>query len=367
MRVAVTGAGGFLGWHVRTRLSALTDHEVVPLGRADWGRLPHLLEGVDAVLHLAGLNRASDQDLENDNRALAMDIVEAADTVGIRPRIAYANSIQADGESPYGRGKASAAEVLRRATDRWGSPLVDIVLPHLFGEHARPGYNSFVATFVDKVVKHETPMIDDRPIALLHAQKGAQLFIDALAAPTDQWRPEGTPTSVQNVWDRLVRYEGIYTNGRIPDLEDGFDVELFNTYRAALFPERCPLSLTLRSDERGWLVETAQWCGGEGQTFVSITRPGATRGEHYHLRKVERFIVLAGQARISLRQVGSNIVHDFDVTGERPVAIDMPTGWIHNLTNTGTTEVITQFWVNELFNPDDPDTFWEPVRPKEHA
>lgn len=365
MRIVVTGGAGFLGWHLRARLRALTDHEVVSVDVDDWDRLSQALHGADAVMHLAGINRASDADLLEGNRRLAEELVSAADAAAARPRIIYANSIQAANDSPYGRGKAAASATLLDATQHWESPFVDILLPNLFGEHGRPGYNSFVATFVAKVIAGETPQIDDRPIALLHAQSAAQAFIDALEGEPGVRCPDGTPTTVQRVWSRLEHFHDVYSAGRFPALASDLDVELFNTYRAALFPARYPLPLTVNADQRGWLVETACWLGGEGQTFVSTTKPGITRGEHYHLRKIERFVVLAGQARISLRKVCTDDVVDFDVSGDRPVAIDMPTGWIHNITNTGSTGVVTQFWVNEIFNPDDPDTFWEPVRPEE--
>lgn len=150
-------------------------------------------------------------------------------------------------------------------------------------------------------------------------------------------------------------------------LASPFELALFNTYRAALFPSAYPIAFTTHSDNRGWLVETARWFGGEGQTFVSVTKPGFTRGEHFHLRKIERFVVLAGTARIALRKVDTDEVVVFDVSGDAPSAIDMPVGWIHNIRNVGDSDVLTQFWVNELFDPEDPDTFWEPVEPKEAA
>lgn len=367
MRVLVTGGAGFLGWHLRARLRAYTTHDVVWLDRDDWDQLEAEVARADAVVHLAGVNRASDAELLDGNRELAEQVVSAADAVGATPRVVYANSIQADNDSPYGRGKAAASEVFASATARWGTPFVDVLLPNLFGEHGRPGYNSFVATFVDKVIGGEAPTVDDRPIALLHVQDAAAVFIAGLDGDGRVERPEGTPTSVQTVLDHLVRFRDTYASGQIPALASTFEVAMFNTYRAALFPDRYPIAFTLHTDDRGWLVETARWFGGEGQTFVSMTRPGFTRGEHYHLRKIERFVVLAGTARIALRKVDTDEVVVFEVSGDAPAAIDMPVGWVHNISNVGDTEVVTQFWVNEMFDPADPDTFWEPVEPKENA
>lgn len=367
MRVLVTGGAGFLGWHLRARLRAHTDHDVTWVDRDTWPALADALTDVDAVIHLAGVNRASDAELLDGNRELAEQVVAAAESSGAVPRIVYANSIQADNDSPYGRGKAAASEVFDAATRRWGKPFVDVLLPNLFGEHGRPGYNSFVATFVDKVIAGDSPALDDRSIDLLHAQDAAAVLIAGLEGGARVERPAGTPTSVQGVLNHLLRFHETYATGQIPSLGSSFEVALFNTYRAALFPTKYPIAFTLHSDDRGWLVETARWFGGEGQTFVSVTKPGFTRGEHYHLRKIERFVVLAGKARIALRKVDTDEVVVFDVSGEAPSAIDMPIGWVHNICNVGTSEVVTQFWVNELFDPDDPDTFWEPVEPEASA
>lgn len=362
MHLLITGGAGFLGWHLRARLRATTKHTFTVLDQANWSDLDKEIARADAVIHLAGINRASDTELIEGNRALAEAVIEAADRQGVQPRIVYANSIQAGNETPYGTGKLAAAETFESASNRWGSPFVNVLLPNLFGEYGRPGYNSFVATFVARVIDGDTPTIDDRPISLLHAQLAAQVFIDALEGPARTERPEGAATRVQTIWDDLCRFHQTYSQaGEIPELNTPFEIALFNTYRAALFPDHYPITLARHSDERGWLVEVARWASGQGQTFVSSTNPGFTRGEHYHLRKIERFVVIRGQARIALRKVDTDEIVAFDVNGDEPQIIDMPTGWIHNITNTGDSEVITQFWVNETFNPDDPDTFWEPV------
>ena len=153
----------------------------------------------------------------------------------------------------------------------------------------------------------------------------------------------------------------MYTAGDIPPLLCDLDVDLFNTLRAAMFPSHYPIPLGARSDGRGSLVEVVRSHGGQGQTFVSSTRPGLTRGEHFHLRKIERFVVLAGRATIRLRRLFSPEIVTFTVSGVQPCIVDMPTLWSHNITNTGSSHLTTLFWTNELFDPDRPDTHPEPV------
>lgn len=362
MKVLLTGASGFLGWHTRVRLAAVGGHDVVAVARPDWPRLPELIADVDAVVHVAGVNRGDDAEVHDGNVALAGDLAAALPAATRRPVVVFANSVQAGNGTPYGTGKHAAAKLLGAAAAAHGSPFVDVRLPNLFGEHGRARYNSFVATFVEAVIEDRVPTVEDRPISLLHVQAAAQALLDAVSTPTTGVvEPDGTTTTVVGVLDRLRSFRALYRSGDVPPLLTDLDVDLFNTLRAALFPAAYPLPLVQRADQRGALVEVVRAHGGPGQTFVSTTRPGITRGEHFHLRKVERFVVVAGQARIGLRRLHDTAVISFDVDGEHPVVVDMPTLWAHNITNTGDRELTTLFWTNELFDPDQPDTYPEPV------
>lgn len=364
MRVVLTGAGGFLGWHTRLRLAALTDHEVVPVDRTSWSGLTEAVAGADAVIHIAGINRADDDTVRQGNEDLARDVAAAASASGRPVRVVYANSIQDGNGTAYGLGKGNAREVLAASAEATGGSLVDVRLPNLFGEHGRPAYNSFVANFVQAVRDGSEPTVNDGKVGLLHAQGAAAALIDGLEGDSRRIDPASTPATVQGVLDLLREFKASYDTGEIPDLSTPFRVDLFNTYRAALFPEHYPIALTPHTDPRGTFVETIRVRGGEGQASFSTTVPGITRGEHFHLRKVERFAVISGQARISLRRMFAGEVVDFDVTGDEPCAVDMPVGWVHNITNTGSDTLVTQFWSHELHRPEDPDTYPEPVRPQ---
>lgn len=362
MRVLITGPQGFLGWHTRVRLRALANHEVVVADRASWPRLGELVRRVDAVIHIAGVNRGEPLEVERANIDLARAVAGAVTGSGSSPKVVFANSTQSGNDTPYGVGKAEAALILGKATKDVGSAFVDVKLPNLFGEHGRAKYNSFVASFAESVVTGETPNVSDRMVQLLHAQDASQVLIDALMqTASDEIAPAGIETSVQAVLDKLTSFNHLYAAGDIPPLLTQFDIDIFNTLRAAQFPSHSPIQLAPRSDERGQLTEVVRSHGGQGQTFVSTTKPGITRGEHFHLRKVERFVVLAGEARISLRRVLRDEIVDFDVSGRSPAIVDMPTLWAHNITNTGSSELVTLFWTNVLFDPNAPDTFPEPV------
>lgn len=360
--VVVTGGDGFLGWHTRVLLASRRDYQITSVSRKDWSDLAAAVRDADTVLHLAGANRGADAAVEQGNIDLAIDVAKAVAAAARPVDLIYANSIQSGRDTPYGRGKAAAAEILAAAAGAAGSRMTDLALPNLFGEHGRPAYNSFVATFVQAMIESSEPTITDRDVGLLHAQRAATALVDSIhgSARPDDLRP--TLTTVAGVWETLRKFHSIYhREGDIPPLFSDFDVDLFNTYRAGLFPRHCPIRLNPRIDDRGRLVEVVRLHGGTGQTFVSTSRPGVTRGEHFHRRKIERFVVLAGQARIGLRRCLTDDVVQFDVSGDDPSAVDMPTMWVHNITNTGSTELVTLFWTNELFDPSAPDTHPEPV------
>jgi UDP-2-acetamido-2,6-beta-L-arabino-hexul-4-ose reductase len=202
----------------------------------------------------------------------------------------------------------------------------------------------------------------DHPIPLMHVQDAVAAMI---AAWTDGFEgilePHGTSLMVSEVRDKFLGYYDVYRTGDIPALHNDMDVALFNTLRAAMFPSAYPFKPTPRSDQRGTLVESVRVHGGQGQTFVSSTHPGFVRGEHFHLRKIERFQVLSGRAVIRLRRMLTDEVIDFEVNGDEPSVVDMPTMWAHSIKNVGTEELVTLFWAHELFNPEAPDTYPEPV------
>jgi UDP-2-acetamido-2,6-beta-L-arabino-hexul-4-ose reductase len=366
MRIAITGGWGFLGWHTASRLRALHQVDAVRLGREELSspdRLATALDAVDAVLHVAGVNRAeTDQQVEEGNVDLARDLATALGRLGRPVDVVYTNSVQAELDNPYGRGKAKAAEILGDAARASGGHLADLLLPNLFGEHGRPAYNSFVATFAHEVASGREPTVTrEREIELLHVQDAAHELI-ACIGRSERRTVSGEARRIGEVLELLQQAHRLYAQrGEIPPLPGRFEVNLFNTYRAAAFPAMWPLRPPVHKDARGDLFETVRAHGGTGQAFVSTTRPGQLRGDHYHLHKVERFFVMRGEAEISLRRLLHDDVVTFRLSGERPSFIDMPTLWVHNIRNLGDSELVTMFWADQLLDPDNPDQYREKV------
>jgi UDP-2-acetamido-2,6-beta-L-arabino-hexul-4-ose reductase len=373
VRVVITGGHGFLGWHTACRLRVLHGIQASRLGRAEFDdpdALRDHLRQADVVLHVAGVNRgASDDEVQNGNRDLAERLATALRAAGPGRRVVYANSIQARLDNPYGRGKAEAADVLRAVTTEIGGSFADVLLPNLFGEHGRPHYNSFVATFCHLVASGGVPTVDqDNEIPLLHVQRAAAALIEAMDGTGDVVVEPCAPTrTVSGVLSAITGFHHRYSRGEIPALEDDFAVDLFNTYRSHTFPEHFPRFATVHADARGELFETVRSHGGTGQSFVSTTRPGHTRGDHVHLRKIERFYVVRGTAEIALRRLLHDDVVTFTVGGDRPGYVDMPTLWVHNISNVGEDDLVTVFWADQLLDPEDPDQYPERVHEKESA
>jgi UDP-2-acetamido-2,6-beta-L-arabino-hexul-4-ose reductase len=356
--IAITGANGFLGWHVRVLARALQLPEPILVSRealANPHQLAGLLNGVDRVVHIAGVNRGEPSEVAEGNVTLARQLVAGLRACETPPkRVVFANSVQAGNGTAYGDGKATAAVLLTEATRWFGSAFDEVPLPNLFGEHGRPNYNSVIATFCRILADGGSPTVNgDRELELLHATDAAALLLGITdEAPTVR-------RSVRELADQLDRFATTYRTAEIPELTDRFDVRLFNTYRSHLPP--APISLTRHTDARGSLVEAVKVHGGGGQTFCSSTVPGITRGEHFHLAKVERFVVVRGEAEICLRRVLHDEVLRFRVSGDEPVVVDMPTMWAHNITNVGDGELTTLFWSNDLFDPASPDTYAEAI------
>ncbi len=371
MKVAVTGADGFLGWHTRCLLKARGVDEVVPIGRsiASPQDLDHAVAGVDVVIHLAGVNRAEERRLRDENLSLAEQITSALDRVSVTPAVVYANSIHSGNGTAFGDGKLAAAEHFASWGMRSGSPVADVHLPNLFGEHGRPHYNSFVATFCHELASgNQTNVTDDREVPLMHVQQAANTLLTmARDRRSGRVDPPGRPMLVTAIVEKLLTFRDLYAQGDIPEVRDPFDLDLFNTYRSFCFPTHYPIYPQRHSDQRGVLFDCLRAHGGESQVFCSSTRPGFTRGEHFHLRKVERFLVLRGKAEISLRRLFDDAVIRFEVVGDRPAIVDMPTMWAHNLTNIGSDELMTLFWAHEILDPDNADTYPERVEPEEAA
>ena len=369
MKIGITGAHGLIGWHLCCAYLQEEDVDVIPAGRAEF-ESPESLQAFvaqcDAIVHLAGMNRGDEEEVYATNVRLAQNLVAACKAAQVNPHILFANSTHSLGESRYGASKRDAACAFGEWAELKGARFTNLILPHVFGEHGRPFYNSVVHTFCSQIAKGEKPEIRvDGDLELLHASDVAALALESIRCTDsdamNSVQPAGVKMKTSELLAKLEAFHRSYREERtVPNLRNALDLRLFNTYRAALYPAAFPVDLTLHSDDRGWLFEAVREDNG-GQTFLSTTRPGVTRGNHYHYHKVERFLVVSGEAVIRIRRLFDDKIEEFRVSGEHHQFVDMPTLHTHEITNVGESDLLTLFWAHEVFDPEAPDTVWEKV------
>lgn len=364
--VGVTGAEGFFGWHLRCRLHALhPEFEIRAATRGTFstdGAMDCFVSGCDAIVHLAGVNRGDEDTVAKANPAIAQALVAALERTGAPSHVLFANSTHRSRSSAYGESKRASAEILYRWGARTGAQVTDLVFPNLFGEHGRPNYNSAVATFCYELSNRAASTVNpDGVTELMHVQDAAQVIIENLHCETDDAVVvEGIKVTIPELYDTLSRLNRAYGGAWFPRLDSRLDLQLFNTLRSYCFPDHYPMPLEIHADERGAFYEVARGYG-ETQISFSTTEPEITRGNHFHLDKIERFVVLSGRALIHVRRLFQDRLHVFKVDGGQPVAIDMPTLHAHSITNIGEGKLLTAFWANDHFDSAKPDTFVEPA------
>jgi UDP-2-acetamido-2,6-beta-L-arabino-hexul-4-ose reductase len=241
-----------------------------------------------------------------------------------------------------------------------------MLIPNVFGPFGKPFYNSVISTFCHQLTHGETPRVDvDATLNLIYVGELVSEILSVINNRTHAPVYPVTATSssaVSSILNTLSGFRDCYhNNGIIPALNSPFEINLFNTFRSFQdIKTKNPVNYIQHADNRGAFTELIRLNVG-GQVSFSSTHPGITRGNHFHTRKVERFSVIKGEARIQLRKIGTDEVLNFDIAGKEPAYVDMPVWYTHNITNTGTEELYTVFWINEFFDPADPDTFFENV------
>ncbi|HLM76381.1 MAG TPA: NAD-dependent epimerase/dehydratase family protein [Polyangiaceae bacterium] len=368
-RVGITGAGGLLGWHLRARLHARGEVSIVPIHTeafSDEAALRDLIASCDVLVHCACKITGEGEEILRVNKEIDERLTSALDAAGRPIPLVFASSTHVERATPYGEAKRRSEAHLARWAEARGAPKTSLLFSNIFGEGGRPFHNSVVATFCHQVARGLEPTIfTDAELTLIHAQDAAGEIIEAMeGGGPNVRRPGGTRKRVSEILQAIREIDGEYrASGVVPDLRDPFRLSLFNTYRSHLFPDAYPTPLALREDARGALFEAVKTRHG-GQAFLSTTKPGITRGNHFHLRKLERFCVVKGSAVIRIRRLFSDKIHAFEVSGNTPVVIDIPTLHSHTIQSTSDEELLTLFWSSEIYNPADPDTYAEPVQPE---
>jgi len=373
MKIGITGSSGFIGKHLVWTLNHYKDKfSIVPFERSYFNNLSMLTqfaEQCDVIVHLACVNRSEDQEyLYRENIFMVEQLTQATNMMFKKPHIIYASSIQEGNETAYGMSKANIRSIFSDWAERNDARFTTVVMPNVYGPFAKPNHNTVVATFCSQLIGDIKPtIIKDNEITLVYIDEVIEVLLREIESVSDILIKSITivgniSIKVSILLEKLQQIKDTYiNNGEMPDLSEKFDKSLFLTFHSYLQLEQYfPRVYNLNTDERGSFVEVMRTNSG-GQFSFSTTMPGIVRGNHYHTRKIERFSVISGTAEIALRRIDQRDVVKLVVSSNTPSYVDIPIWYTHSLKNIGDEQLVTIFWINEKYNPHNPDTFYENV------
>ncbi len=407
MRVLVTGAKGFVGRNLCAALKSIADgkdrrpkyRSLLPLTVYEYdrdgtaGELDSCCADADFVFNLAGVNRPKDPaEFMEGNLGFGEGLLSALERHGNRCPVMLSSSVQATlcgryAGSPYGESKLAGEELFFEYADRTGAEALVYRFPNLYGKWCRPNYNSAVATFCDAIANGREFTVSDPSVELelLYIDDLVTAMLDALAGEVRRCRYEGAEcvpdeggrycyapgaqrATLGEIVDLLEGFRDSRGTLEVPDLaESSFSKKLYSTFLSYYEPGHFAYDLSPNVDARGSFTEFLR-TPERGQVSVNVSKPGVTKGNHWHMSKWERFLVVSGTASIKLRRVGLDAegnlypVDEYVVKGSDMRVVEMIPGYTHSITNLSETDdLVTVMWANEPFDPESPDTYFEEV------
>lgn len=373
MTVFVIGSAGFIGKHL---MEALGRRQGVRVLGYDLGLQESVLEEglaqADVIFHLAGINRPQNvEEFKTGNADFTAQICERLKQLGRKPLIVFSSSIQAALENPYGVSKREAEEALGQYSKDTGAPVVVFRLRNVFGKWCRPNYNSVTATFCHNIA-HDLPIsISDpnRELELVYIDDVVSGFMGILDESEKGMKPGRVFREISKfhkitLGEMAARIRSFRESRKsllLPALDDELTKRLYATYLSYLDGPEFAYCLDQKTDPRGSLAEFVK-APSAGQIFISRTKPGITRGNHYHHTKTEKFLVVEGEGVIRFRKIDSSEIIEHRVSGREFKVVDIPPGYTHSIENVGTGEMVTLFWASEIFDPARPDTYFKEVK-----
>jgi UDP-2-acetamido-2,6-beta-L-arabino-hexul-4-ose reductase len=372
LKIGITGQEGFVGKHLYNTIGLFPEkYEKIKFEKSDFDSenfIDNFVGKCDVIIHLAAMNRHEDPEvIYNNNIDLVQKLVSSLKRTNSTAHVLMSSSTQEEQDNQYGISKKEGRELLENWAKTSSGRFTGLIIPNVFGPFGKHNYNSVVATFCYKLAQNESPIINiDGHLKLIYVGELVEEIIKAISNTSTVSKTlliaYTHECKVSELLKLLQTYKEQYQeNGIIPHLNNAFELNLFNTFRSYLdIANHFPIKFKQNSDNRGSFVEVIRLNAG-GQVSFSTTVPNITRGNHFHTRKIERFAVIKGKGKIQLRQIGTEKVLDFDLDGDEPAYVDIPIWYTHNIKNTGTEELYTIFWINEFYNPIDPDTYFENV------
>ena len=364
-RILITGGRGFLGRNLTAHLRTRNDCETLIFDQDDSpADLENYLGMADLVFHLAGVNRPKDEcEFESGNAGLTERICAFLRQARRQPKIVFASSTQAELQNPYGISKRKAEFALQAFAATAGASVRIYRLKNLFGKWCRPNYNSVTATFCHNIANDLPIAISDpdHEVELSYVDDVVAAFLEELTMGSEARDAGASIASYRirlgDLAGRIQAFHDMRTSLTLPDFSDRFNQALYATYLSYVPAHLLREDLQIRRDARGSLAEFIK-SKHFGQIFVSRTKPGVTRGNHYHHTKTEKFLVVEGEGIVRMRQIEGSEVLEYKVRGEAFQVIDIPPGYTHSIENVGAGELVTLFWASETFDPDRLDTYF---------
>ena len=371
--ILITGAGGFVGKNLVATLRTVGYTDLMLFEKDDTPEtLADYCRRAAFVVHLAGINRPTDpSEFYTGNAGLTDTLLANLEAAGNTAPVLVTSSTQAELDNDYGKSKRQAEEAIFAHRRRTGAMVYVFRMPGVFGKWCRPNYNSVVATFCHNVA-HGLPIqvrdsafslplvyIDDVVACILAAFDG-DVMMDRSATPICHMHPIHEVT-LGRLAELIQGFAAGRTSLAVPDLTPGsFEKKLYSTYLSYLPSDQFSYPLEMHTDNRGSFTEFLR-SPERGQVSINISHPGIVKGNHWHHTKNEKFLVVKGEGVIRFRNIFSKEVIEYHVSGDKLEVVDIPCGYTHNIENVGTEDMVTVMWANEAFDPDHPDTFFEPV------
>ena len=371
LKIGITGQEGFVGTHLFNTIALFpNEFEKVDYDISFFGNevlLDKFVAQCDVIVHLAAMNRHNDpQVLYDTNVSLVTSLISSLLRTNSKAHVILSSSSQEEKDNLYGKSKKEGRELLISWAKDAGATFTGLIIPNVFGPFGQPYYNSVIATFCHQISNGESPQIQvDGELNLIYVGELVTEILNKIReniANIAYVVPYTATAKVSELLTLLQGYKSSYQDkGEVPVMRNSFELNLFNTFRCYMdIARHFPVKYTQHIDSRGSFVEVIR-LGIGGQVSFSTTVPGITRGNHYHTRKIERFAVIKGKALIQLRRIGTDEVLDFYLDGSEPAYVDMPIWYTHNIKNIGDEVLYTNFWINEFYDPNDPDTYFEEV------
>lgn len=366
MKILITGAKGFIGKNLIAELKNRKFCDVFEYDKdTDFSLLDMYCKEADFIFHLAGVNRPIEQsEFMEGNFGFTSELLNTLKKYNNTCPVMISSSIQAELDNPYGKSKKAGEDLMFAYSEQTGAKVLVYRFPNVFGKWCKPNYNSVVATFCHNIA-NDLPIqvndpdvvmnlvyIDDVVNELIKALEGKENRVGLFCTVINTYT-----TTLGRIADYIHSFKKSREDRSVPNMSDDLSKKLYSTYLSYLPKQQFSYNLKMNIDERGSFTEFIK-TPDRGQVSVNVSKPGITKGNHWHHTKNEKFLVVCGTGVIRFRRIDTDEVLEYYVSGAKMIVVDIPTGYTHNIENLGDSDMVTIMWANEPFDPEKPDTYY---------